>query len=97
MEQLFTPHFGLMLWTIVTFLLLVFILGRFGWGPLIQGLKDREEFLLRQRKGAEEARLAAEELKKTYESQLVQAQRKVQEMVTQARAESEKTESESES
>lgn len=84
MEKLFTPHLGLMVWTIVTFVLLVLILGKFGWKPLIQGLEDREAFLRREREGAEEARKAAEGLKAAYDKQLADAGAKVQALMRDA-------------
>lgn len=81
MEKLFTPHLGLMVWTIVTFLLLVVVLSKFGWKPLIQGLEEREDFLRREREGAEAARKAAEELRLSYDKQLNDAQVKVQSLI----------------
>lgn len=84
MEKLFTPHLGLMVWTVVTFVLLVLVLAKFGWRPLIQGLEEREDFLRREREGAEEARKAAESLKAAYDRQLADAASKVQALARQA-------------
>lgn len=40
--ELLTPAIGLAFWMLVVFLLLVFILAKFAWKPIIQGLKERE-------------------------------------------------------
>ena len=36
------PALDLTIWTIVVFLLLLFVLGRFAWKPMLQGLQKRE-------------------------------------------------------
>ena len=41
-DTLLSVEPGLMIWTIVIFALLVYILKKFAWGPLLQSLKDRE-------------------------------------------------------
>ena len=53
---------GLILWTIVTFILLVFILGRVGWKPLMKALQDREQGIRDALQKAEEARRESERL-----------------------------------
>lgn len=40
--MLVTPGLGLIFWTTITFLLLVFLLSRFAWKPIVKALKDRE-------------------------------------------------------
>lgn len=40
---LLTPAIGLIFWMLVVFLLLVFILRKFAWKPIIDGLNDREK------------------------------------------------------
>ena len=41
--SLLTPNPGLIFWMLVVFLVLVFILSKYAWGPIINGLKEREE------------------------------------------------------
>jgi F-type H+-transporting ATPase subunit b len=41
----FTGDVGNVLWTLVIFALVVFVLGRFAWGPILKGLQDRETFI----------------------------------------------------
>jgi len=40
--ELITPGLGLIFWMTLAFLLLVFILGKFAWKPILQMLKERE-------------------------------------------------------
>jgi F-type H+-transporting ATPase subunit b len=58
-NPLVQPDPGLYIWTIVTFLLLVALLGRFAWRPLLDALDRRQEAI---RQSLAEARQAKEEL-----------------------------------
>jgi F-type H+-transporting ATPase subunit b len=40
--SLLTPNPGLIFWMLVVFLMVVFILAKFAWKPIINGLKERE-------------------------------------------------------
>ena len=40
--SLLLPNPGLLIWMVVVFLLLVFILRKFAWKPILDGLKERE-------------------------------------------------------
>ena len=40
--DLVTPHFGLLFWQVVTFLVLIFILSKFAWKPISSALTERE-------------------------------------------------------
>lgn len=84
MEKLLSPDFGLMFWTILVFLLTVFVLGRAVWKPLIGALEDRERALKAEREAAEAARQAAEKLKADLEGDLAQIQQKAQEALAKA-------------
>jgi F-type H+-transporting ATPase subunit b len=66
----------LTIWTIVVFLVLLFILGRFAWGPMLQGLEKREHDI---HSAIEDARKAREEATRLRED--VQAERnKIEDM-----------------
>jgi F-type H+-transporting ATPase subunit b len=41
--ELVTPGFGLMFWTTVTFLILLVLLGKFAWKPIIGGINARNK------------------------------------------------------
>ncbi|HOW28344.1 MAG TPA: F0F1 ATP synthase subunit B [Elusimicrobiota bacterium] len=84
MENLLNPDIGLMVWTVVTFLCLVFLLGRFAWKPLLAAIEERERRLRNDISAAAQAKESAESLKQQYERQLVQIETRAQEMLAQA-------------
>jgi F-type H+-transporting ATPase subunit b len=87
-------NFALSFWTFVTFLLLIVVLGKFAWGPILQMIETREKTIAdaiesakRERAEAEKARadmLAALERAREESAQLV---RKNQQEVAAAKAE----------
>jgi F-type H+-transporting ATPase subunit b len=40
--QLLTPGLGLIIWTLLAFLVVFFILKKYAWPAIIKGLHDRE-------------------------------------------------------
>lgn len=90
MENLLSPDKGLIIWTLVTFVFLVFVLGKVAWKPIIGGLNDREKGIRNAISDAEKARVTAEQLRAQYESELAKGQEKVQQLLQQAQSESQK-------
>ena len=72
MENLIKPDFGLVFWTMLNFALLVFVLGKFAWRPVIKSLEERENRLKAEREAAEAARFAAEKIRSELDSRLKQ-------------------------
>ncbi|MCG3204552.1 MAG: ATP synthase subunit b, sodium ion specific [Elusimicrobia bacterium] len=87
MDKLLNPDLGLIITTIVTFALLVLILKKAAWKPILEGINQREGKIRGDLERAEKAQAEAEALRLKYESQLTEAQRTIQEMVNQARNE----------
>jgi F-type H+-transporting ATPase subunit b len=54
--NLITPEFGLLFWQTVTFLVLLLLLGRFAWKPIMSSLREREETIEGALRSAELAR-----------------------------------------
>jgi F-type H+-transporting ATPase subunit b len=54
--DLITPNFGIIFWQTITLLFVLVILGKFGWKPILQILKQRETHMEEALKGAEEAK-----------------------------------------
>jgi len=79
----------LAIWTFVVFIFLLAVLGKFAWGPVMQGLEKREQSIAAMideaRRGQEQA---AEQLKQ-YEAKLAAAGEEARELVTQARKDAE--------
>ncbi len=59
--------------TLVVFIGLVAILGKFAWGPISKGLEDRENKIRQDIEEAEAARARAEAALKEYQAQLAEA------------------------
>jgi len=53
---LITPDYGLVVWMLISFGLVLFVLKKFAWKPIMEGLKSREETISKSLRQAEEAR-----------------------------------------
>lgn len=80
----------LALWTAVTFVLVLIVLWKFAWGPIIEGLDKREQYVLDQRSDAEKANADAKALLEDYKSQLANAKAEIQQMKADAAVNAEK-------
>ena len=77
-NPLVQPDPGLFIWTILTFLVLVGLLAKFAWRPLLEALERRQATIA---KALDDAKLARQELERL--------QRESAEMMRQARVEAE--------
>ena len=81
----------LALFSLITFVLFVAVLGKFAWGPMIQGLDKRELGIQKAIDDAEEGRREAQAMLAEYEQKLKAAEQTVQAMVAEARRDAERT------
>ena len=56
MGTLLTPAFGTIFWATLSFLLVLFILRKLAWGPILKALQDREESIRGALRSADKAR-----------------------------------------
>ncbi|MBR1774333.1 MAG: F0F1 ATP synthase subunit B [Bacteroidales bacterium] len=70
---LLTPGIGLIFWMTLTFLIVLLILGKWGWPVIIKGLRKREEDIRNSLLAAENAKKEMEKLKAGNEELLAQA------------------------
>ena len=75
---------GTLLAQIVNFLILVAILAKFAYKPLMQGLEDRQQKIADSIDSAERERREAEQLKLEYKQQLVEVRAQAQAIVEKA-------------
>jgi F-type H+-transporting ATPase subunit b len=73
------------LWTIVVFLILLLILRKYAWGPMLEGLQRREQYIRASREEAERARVEAERLRADLQAEMNRAAEKVRDLLDQAR------------
>lgn len=89
MEKLLQPDTGLMFWTIVTFLTMVFLLKTFAWGPLLRAIEERERHMKEEREAAEKARQEAQKIQADLEARLAGLEAKSREVLAQAQKDAE--------
>ena len=71
--QLLTPDLGLLIWTLLAFLIVLFLLKKFAWPAIIKGLNEREHNIATSIASAEKVKLEMAQLKNDNEALLVQA------------------------
>jgi len=79
------PGVGLIFWTTIVFLLLVGILGKYAWKPILGAVKEREEGITKALASAESALNDMRELKAANEIILTQARTERDAMLKEAR------------
>jgi F-type H+-transporting ATPase subunit b len=87
---LLTPDLGLFIWNVIGFLILLFILGKFAWKPILKSLKQREEGIADAIASAERIKAEMAEMKSENEALLAKAREERAIMVKEAKETSDK-------
>lgn len=85
MDALLNPAFGSVVWATVSFLVVLLLLRKMAWGPILQGLKDREEEIEGALNAAKEARAEIQNLQSDNERLLHEARAERDGMLRDAR------------
>jgi F-type H+-transporting ATPase subunit b len=83
--ELLTPNIGLVFWMSLAFLIVLFVLRKFAWSGILKALKDREDFIDRSLKSAEEAKTQLSTLKAENENLLVEARAERESILKEAK------------
>src|SRR6187200_3263409 len=83
--ELLTPSFGLIFWTLLAFIIVFFILKKFAWKPILNGLNEREKGIADSLATAERVRGEMAELKSENEELLAKAREERSAMLKEAR------------
>lgn len=83
--DLITPEFGLVFWTLITFFILLVILKKFAWKPILGAVSEREEGIKNALASAENARTEMENLQSDNERILKEARLEREGMLKEAR------------
>ena len=83
--DLLLPHLGLIVWTILAFLIVLLILKKFAWKPILKGLSDRETNIANSIASAERVKLEMAQLKNENEALLVSAREERATMLKEAK------------
>ena len=81
----FAGNLGNAIWTLGIFVIVVIVLGKFAWGPILALLQQREEFIHRALSDAKRDRDEAEARLKEYSAKLQRAQSEAATMIDEAR------------
>jgi len=85
-NPLVQPDPGLFIWTIVTFLVLVGLLAKFAWTPLLQALESRQTAIRKSLDDAQQARQELERLNAESTQILNRARVEAEAIITQSRS-----------
>jgi F-type H+-transporting ATPase subunit b len=89
-NPLVQPDPGLFIWTILTFLVLLTLLAKFAWGPLLKALDSRQETI---RKSLDDAERAKQDLARLHEESariIRTARAEAEAVITQSRSDADR-------
>lgn len=83
--SLFSVDLGLSIWTIVVFLIVLGVLSKFAWGPIMGAIEARENGIRGSIDEATRMRTEAQALLEEHRKQVAEARREAQDIVTASR------------
>ena len=84
--DLITPGIGLIFWTTIVFLLLMFVLGKFAWRPILNAVQTREQNINESLKAAEKARIELTALEENKEKLIREAKTEKLKLIDEGKA-----------
>ncbi len=87
---LLAPNLGLIIWQTLVLLILIWLLAKYAWKPILKAVKDREDSIDKALKSAEEAKAEMATLKSSNEDALKQAKEERDAILKEAREMKEK-------
>jgi F-type H+-transporting ATPase subunit b len=81
---------GLFIWTIATFLVLLTLLAKFAWGPLLKALEERQSLIRKSLEDAQQARQELERLNQEQQKIIASARAEADSIVSQSRSDAER-------
>ena len=88
-SNIFAGDIGNAVWTLVIFGLVLFVLGKYAWGPLLESLQQRESFIRESLEQAKSDRESAEARLAEYEEKLTAARAEATAIVEDGRRDAE--------
>ncbi len=80
---------GLVIWTLINFSIFAFIIAKFGWKPMMQGLAARETSINDAIKGAESANAEAQAILRESKEKIAGAQQEMMSIVREGKSQAE--------
>jgi len=81
---------GLAIWTILVFLVLLVLLKKYAWGPLLKALEERRAAIEKSVEDAKKATLALQQMQEESARQLAQARAEASAIVTRSRGDADR-------
>ena len=88
-NNVFAGDIGNALWTVVIFVLVLVVLGKFAWGPLLAGLQAREAYIRESLETARRDRTEAESRLREYEDKLAASRTEATAIIDEGRRDAE--------
>lgn len=88
-NPLVQPDPGLFIWTIIVFLVLLTLLAKFAWGPLLKALEGRQEAIRKALDDAQQAKTDLERLQTESAQIIAKARQEADAVITRSRADGE--------
>jgi len=88
-NNVFAGDIGNALWTVVIFVLVLVVLGKFAWGPLLAGLQSREAYIRESLETARRDRTEAESRLREYEEKLAASRAEATAIIEEGRRDAE--------
>jgi F-type H+-transporting ATPase subunit b len=82
--ELVNPGIGLIIWTAITFIVVLLLLRTFAWKPILEGLRQREDFIEESIKSAENAKAEMANLKAENERLIDEARAERERIIREA-------------
>jgi F-type H+-transporting ATPase subunit b len=89
-NPLVQPDPGLFIWTIITFLVLLAVLAKFAWRPLLHALESRQESIRKSLDDAQKAKSELERLHGESAEIIRQARVEAEQIITRSRGDAER-------
>ena len=83
--ELVTAHGNLIFWMLISFLIVLFILRKYAWKPILSALKDRENSIRDALLSADEAKKEMESLKADNEKIIIEARKERDNLIKEAK------------
>jgi len=87
---LYDINTGLSVWTLIVFVSLLFVLGKYAWGPIVDAVDSREKGIQAAIDGAAELNAEAAKLLEEHREQMADARRQASEILAEAKVASER-------
>lgn len=83
--ELLTPELGLFIWTLVAFLIVLFVLRKFAWKPILNSLGEREKGIADSIAAADNLKKEMSQMKAENEKVMAQAREERAQMLKEAK------------